>query len=165
MENLWTPWRMTYIVENTSREGCLFCELLESSDEPRYILRESAHGFLILNVYPYTAGHLMVVPYRHVASLTDLGDEERDDLLSLAAAAERAQIKAYGCRSVIGGVNMGRVAGAGVVGHVHIHLVPRRHGDAGRSEDACGSSAPPEELGTTFRRLDQALGDGARAPA
>lgn len=165
MENLWTPWRMTYIVENTSREGCLFCELLESSTEPRYILRENVHGFLVLNIYPYTAGHVMVVPYRHVAFLVDLTDEERDDLMSLAAEAERAQIEAYGCRSIIGGVNMGRVAGAGVVGHVHIHLVPRRHGDARRSETASGPPAPPEELETTFRRLRQALGDSARERA
>jgi len=157
MDNLWTPWRMTYIVENTSREGCLFCDLIDSGEEPRYILRRSRHAFLILNIYPYTIGHLMAVPYRHVDSMARLTDDERNDLMTLTAEAERALVEAYGCPRIIGGVNMGRAAGAGVVGHVHVHLVPRRERDAEQSPAVSRLTAPPEDLSVTFRRIESAL--------
>ncbi|MBD3336348.1 MAG: HIT domain-containing protein [Candidatus Eisenbacteria bacterium] len=157
MESLWTPWRMPYIQENKSRRDCLFCELLTAADGRRHILYEGRDAFLILNRYPYTAGHIMAIPYRHVASFQPLRPAELEELLGLAVRGERALVRAYGCHVVHGGVNVGRCAGAGVEGHVHIHLVPRRPGDVARSRRESGRRDPPEPLDVTYRRLKAAL--------
>ncbi|MBU1701155.1 MAG: HIT domain-containing protein [Candidatus Eisenbacteria bacterium] len=148
---------MPYILENKSHSGCLFCRLLEASQDPTYILRKGKSVFLILNTYPYTAGHIMAIPYRHAASLGSLGPEELEELLSFAARGEKALIRAYGCSLIHGGINVGRCAGAGVEGHVHIHLVPRRDGDLERSYQNSHRQTPVEALETTYSRLDEAL--------
>jgi ATP adenylyltransferase len=148
---------MPYILENKTRKGCLFCNLLESQEKPKYILKKSTHGFLILNVFPYTSGHLMAIPYHHRESLASLSPEEMRDLMSMVALGERALLRAYGCSVIHGGVNVGHAAGAGVQGHVHIHLVPRREGDSEASRRDADRPTPREPLDASFERLARAL--------
>jgi ATP adenylyltransferase len=125
MQTLPTPWRMEYIRRGPSQGGCIFCDLLASpgTDEERFILRRDPEAFLVLNIYPYTPGHLMAVPYRHAPNLGALAAEELDALWRLSQLGERMLRRAYGCRSVQIGANLGRAAGAGVPAHVHLHVV------------------------------------------
>jgi ATP adenylyltransferase len=155
--SLYTPWRMAYILENKGSTGCLFCKLLDSSEDPPYLLRGGRHTFLILNTYPYTAGHIMAIPYRHARSLGALEADELEELLDFTARGERALVRAYGCPVIHGGVNVGRCAGAGVEGHVHVHLVPRRDGDLERSQNDANRREPLEPLDTTHARIMDAL--------
>jgi ATP adenylyltransferase len=157
MDYLWTPWRMAYITGQARRPGCLFCHLTTRRPRPREILREGRHGFLILNTYPYTSGHVMAVPYRHVEHLSQLRKEEAGELWSLILQAERALVRAYAPLRIHAGINIGRCAGAGVEGHLHVHLVPRHPQELTGSGEA--SPVPPEELQVTRRRLLEALGE------
>lgn len=126
MEPLWTPWRMRYIQAIKSGNRCVFCEeVLGDGVEPDLVIHRGRHAFVVMNLYPYTTGHLMVVPYRHVASLSELGPEETEETTLLLQRAEQVVETAFGVRRHHVGINLGRCAGAGVEGHLHIHLVPR----------------------------------------
>lgn len=126
MEPLWTPWRMRYIQAIKSGNRCVFCEeVLGEGVDPDLVIHRGRHAFVVMNLYPYTTGHLMVVPYRHVASLSELGPEETEEATALLQRAEHAVEAAFGARRHHVGINLGRCAGAGVEGHLHIHLVPR----------------------------------------
>jgi ATP adenylyltransferase len=157
MRILSTPWRMAYIKRDQRGEGCIFCGLLTDArtDEERFILHREAEAFLVLNIYPYTPGHLMAVPYRHAAGLGGLSASELEALLRLAQLGERALRRSFGCRSVHVGANIGRAAGAGVPGHVHLHVVgwPER----GLWERWADAQAPPETLRETYARLRASL--------
>src|SRR3990167_7459989 len=127
MERLWAPWRKAYIRPKARKEkGCLFCRLLaEKQDARNFILKRSASSFAILNLYPYNNAHVMVVPKRHVDSLAALSDREKLDWLALydeVLAALKKALKPHGFNV---GMNLGRVAGAGVPHHIHLHIVPR----------------------------------------
>lgn len=124
MHELFTPWRMRYIVSNREGASCVFC--LESNADPGqyFILHRGSSCFVILNVYPYTLGHLMVVPHRHVGRLSDLKPAEMEEMSMLLRASERnLRVGGFG-QQFCTGVNLERPAGAGVVGHLHAHLVP-----------------------------------------
>lgn len=159
MRYLTTPWRMKYVISTARCKGCVFCDLLaqDANDADRFILQRGEHSFLVLNIYPYTPGHLMAVPYRHVATLGELQPEEIEELLDFCRRAEAALRRAYGCRSVHGGANLGRAAGAGVPGHLHFHLVAWPAGQLWQRWAT--AEEPPEALPQTYARLAHLLGE------
>ena len=165
MDILWTPWRMPYIENPIPEEGCLFCNRLKLDDGPEsLILVRSELAFVILNRYPYTNGHLMTVPVAHRASLEDLSAEEMAGLMTLTQRALVALRKLYGADNFNVGANIGRAAGAGVAGHVHLHVVPRWPGDTNFMSALAHTRVVPEELETTYRRL-KATWEGLDADA
>ncbi|HNW58266.1 MAG TPA: HIT domain-containing protein [bacterium] len=129
MDKLWAPWRMEYI-EQEKPQGCIFCDKpRETRDRENLILYRGTECFVIMNFYPYNNGHLMVVPYRHTADLEGLTQAERLEMMSLlgrCAGILTAQMHAQGFNI---GMNLGRVAGAGIDEHLHFHIVPRWNGD------------------------------------
>ena len=156
MRNLWSPWRMKYLLALPS-EGCIFCDRAVAGNEASdQVLLRARHHYVILNIYPYTAGHLMLVSNRHVPRTADLAPEERVEMAELVATIERAVGTAYGADGANIGFNLGRCAGAGVEGHLHLHYVPRRKGDAD-DESARTALDPPEPLAATFERLRTAF--------
>ncbi len=157
MDRLWAPWRMEYLMSDKT-DGCIFCDKpLEGDDRKNFILKRSEHSFIILNAYPYNSGHLMVAPFRHVASLSELAPEERSDLMELLAHAEVVLGRAYEPHGMNVGINMGHCAGAGVPGHVHVHIVPRWEGDTNFTSVVGETRVLPELLDETYTRLQSHL--------
>ncbi len=153
MKRLWAPWRMQYLV-GEKEEGCIFCsKIAESHDEENYILYRGEWGFLILNLYPYTNGHMMAVPYQHVASLEQLDAETLTELMLLVNKGLAALRQAMSPQGFNIGVNIGEVAGAGVASHVHIHIVPRWGGDTNFMPVLDETRVIPELLDQTYERL------------
>ncbi len=129
MEHLWSPWRMEYILSE-KKEGCPFCEELEKPDSPEnLIVHRSKYCFVILNRYPYTNGHLMVIPYVHRATLEELTPEIRAEMMELTSRATAVLGAVYQPQGFNLGLNIGEAAGAGILDHIHIHIVPRWSGD------------------------------------
>lgn len=136
--------------------GCIFCEAAEPAGEPArngLVLIRGRLSYVILNLYPYTNGHLMVVPNRHVASLAGLDEGEMQELMQFARDAEVALTEAYQAQGINVGINLGRAAGAGILDHVHIHLVPRWVGDTNFMSVVGDTRVLPEDLGATAERL------------
>lgn len=157
MERLWAPWRMEYLMQDEPH-GCIFCDKpAESEDETNLILVRTPFSFIILNAYPYNNGHLMVAPFRHAATLNELPAEERADLTEAVALAERVLERAYHPQGMNVGVNIGHCAGAGVPGHVHVHIVPRWEGDTNFMPVLGEVRVLPESLRETYERLRAAL--------
>lgn len=153
MEILWAPWRMRYVAGDRPA-ACVFCKgLSEDDDRKNLILCRGDTGFVILNAYPYSPGHLLVVVNRHVAGLEDLTEAEGLELVRLAQralAAVRAALRPDGFNL---GANLGRVAGAGIEGHFHLHVVPRWDGDTNFMPVIGFVKVLPEDLESTFARL------------
>jgi ATP adenylyltransferase len=156
MERLWAPWRLEYIKRADEDDGCVFCRAAAGPDEQNLILHRGEHAFALLNKYPYASGHLMVAPYRHVGEFSELGVEEALDLHRLARQALAALTAAYGPHGYNLGWNLGRVAGAGVVDHVHEHVVPRWGGDTNFMPVLADVKVIPEHLAETRSRLADA---------
>lgn len=159
MKQLWTPWRLPYIL-SAKQEGCIFCDFLEqdvSHDRDNLILLRGERAFLMLNKYPYNNGHLMALPYRHAASLEDLLPEEQADLMALTALSIRALRHAMMPEGFNIGYNIGKVAGAGVKDHVHCHVVPRWNGDTNYMPVLAEVRVIPQALSDTYDQLKQAL--------
>src|SRR2546427_7410251 len=129
MERLWSPWRLPYVTGTGSVDGCIFCDARGSvspqSSRDDLVLFRGRVSYVVLNLYPYNNGHLMVVPNRHVATLEATDPEERDELMCFTRHAEIALTEAYTPQGLNIGINLGRPAGAGVVDHLHVHVVPR----------------------------------------
>ncbi len=160
MERLWAPWRMEYIRNADKVEGCIFCLFpAEQEDEARLILLRGKYAFIILNAYPYSNGHLMITPYRHTANLDDLSDEEMLELMRLTRRAVNLLKKAFRPDGFNIGVNMGRVAGAGIADHVHIHVVPRWNGDTNFMPVLGDVRVMPESLEAVYRQLSEAMNE------
>lgn len=161
MERLWTPWRMEYIKSATTDDepdGCIFCDLPGSGDDERtLILTRSARAFVILNRYPYNPGHLMVAPFRHVGDLAELEDQELTETVVLVRESVRALRDEWEPNGFNVGMNLGRVAGAGVPGHLHWHVVPRWHGDSNFMPVIGQTKVLPELLEETYRKLRPAF--------
>lgn len=157
MDVLWSPWRYDYISRGDQRaqDGCVFCEILNNSasDEDKFILKRAEFNFVLLNIYPYTSGHLMVVPYEHLASLDAAPKATTDEMMDLIRCAETAISQAYKPDGINIGVNLGKAAGAGVDGHVHMHVLPRWIGDANFMTAIGQTRTIPETLGDTYERL------------
>ena len=139
-------------------ESCVFCAALSAGDDRQaLILRRGNHAFLILNAFPYASGHLMAVVTRHVAGLDEATPDELSECMTLVQAAVRALRAAYKPDGFNVGVNQGRVAGAGVAGHLHLHVVPRWNGDTNFMPVVGDTKVLPESLDTTYDRLSAAL--------
>jgi ATP adenylyltransferase len=153
MDRLWSPWRSAYVTSAANGDSaCIFCDTTEPGREELVLVRGRT-AYVILNLYPYNNGHLMVVPNRHVPSLHALTDAERDELMRFARDAEVALNEAYAPQGINIGINLGRSAGAGVVDHLHIHLVPRWTGDTNFMSVIGETRVLPEDLDATKRRL------------
>jgi len=153
VEKLWAIWRMAYI-EKPEAEGCLFCRVGGAGDdEASYVLWRGEHCFAMLNAYPYNAGHLMVSPYRHVGRLVDLSPEETLEWIAATGGAEEILRRVFRAEGFNVGLNIGRCAGAGVEGHVHLHVVPRWNGDTNFMPVLADHKVLPEGLKATFEKL------------
>jgi ATP adenylyltransferase len=153
MEHLWSPWRHPYVTRTAEACGCVFCEALETDAGRTLIVSEAASAFVILNLYPYNSGHVMVAPRRHVATLAELTSDERVAVMELTRLAEMALTEAYQPQGINIGMNLGRPAGAGIVDHLHVHLVPRWVGDTNFMSVVGQVRVLPEELPRTAERL------------
>lgn len=157
---LFTPWRMSYLTgaPPSGAGGCLFCDLPGLGDTEALIVERGRSVFAVLNRYPYSNGHVLVAPYAHRATLPELTREERIDLIDLSARVEEALRAEYAPGGLNAGLNLGKCAGAGVPGHLHMHLVPRWDGDTSFMTVVSGTRVVPEDLEVTFRRLRARLG-------
>jgi ATP adenylyltransferase len=131
MDKLWAPWRMKYIsTVDDKKEGCIFCKKpFENKDKENLILLRTPHSFVIMNRFPYNNGHLLVVPNRHTAHFHDLTDPEKLDLMQTMDRAIQCLQKVLHPDGFNTGMNLGRIAGAGIAEHIHMHIVPRWNGD------------------------------------
>lgn len=158
MDYIWTPWRYRYVADASKDSRCIFCDALDAGDDRRMlIVLRGAKNFVILNRYPYTSGHVMVVPYVHVANLADTEPETLAEMMQMAQRIERALGNTYHPQGYNLGMNLGRAAGAGVTGHIHLHVLPRWAGDANFMTVTGETRVEPEELSVTFERLRKAL--------
>ena len=152
-KQLWAPWRLEYIEQADEQSGCVFCLAAEGDDEERHVVHRGERAFVMLNKFPYNSGHLMIAPFRHVAELAALEEPEALEVHRLAAAALEALGAEYDPQGYNLGWNLGRVAGAGVVDHVHLHVVPRWDGDTNFMPVLGDVKVLPEHLSETRRRL------------
>jgi len=159
MQHLWTPWRMSYLRGETMPvSGCLFCQLLaQDHDVENLILYRGAHIVVILNRYPYSNGHLMLVPSAHVPSLEELAEPALAELMRLTQVALRSLRDVYQPQGFNIGVNIGAAAGAGIPDHVHQHVLPRWGGDTNFMTTVGRTRIIPDELETTYTRLAEVL--------
>lgn len=153
MERLWSPWRLAYVTGSGEPSGCIFCAAATRGGRDDLMVHRGAACFVVLNLYPYNNGHLMVVPNRHFPSLADASHEELVELIELTRRAEIALTEAYRPHGMNIGINLGRPAGAGIVDHVHVHLVPRWNGDTNFMSVVGNVRVLPEELQQTADRL------------
>lgn len=157
MKRLWAPWRMAY-VGGAAAAGCIFCAARSGHDRKHLVLHRAPHAFLILNAYPYTPGHVMAVVNRHVGTLAEATDAELGDAMRLVGAATTALQIEYRAEGFNIGVNQGRVAGAGVEDHLHVHVVPRWPGDVNFMPVLGEVRVLPESLEATWERMRGRLG-------
>jgi ATP adenylyltransferase len=157
MEHLWAPWRMKYIeIAQKGSDECFLCQLpKEDNDEANLILHRGKLNFIIMNSFPYNAGHLMVAPYRQAGSLEELTDDELKEHFELVRLATKVLKKTFKAEGFNIGINMGRVAGAGVGDHIHTHIVPRWWGDANFMPVVGDTKVVNEALSDTYRKLKQ----------
>lgn len=154
MKHLWAAWRMKYISKAEPEEGCVFCNALAKPDNAEnLIVARGAGAFLILNKFPYTSGHIMIVPFQHSDSLELLDAPTRSEMMELVSRALVVLRLVYSAQGFNVGVNIGAAAGAGVPGHVHIHIVPRWSGDTNFISTIGGVRVLPEELEQTYQRI------------
>jgi ATP adenylyltransferase len=156
VERIWAPWRLEYIEHADEQDGCVFCRAAELSDEDGLVLHRGEKAFALLNKFPYASGHLMVAPYRHVGDFGDLEDDEALEIHRLASQGLAALAEVYAPDAYNLGWNLGRPAGAGVVDHVHQHVVPRWSGDTNFMPVLADVKVLPEHLSETRRRLAEA---------
>jgi ATP adenylyltransferase len=154
MHRLWTPWRLPYVTGATGRvSGCIFCDALARIESEPLVVHRGRTSYVILNKFPYNNGHLMIVPNRHVGRLVDLDPEELAELGRLTQAAEGVLTRAYDPHGFNMGLNLGKPAGAGVLDHLHMHVVPRWHGDTNFMSTVGETRVLPEELEQTSARI------------
>jgi ATP adenylyltransferase len=159
MDYLWTPWRYTYVSTAEKATGCIFCDKpAENNDAKNFILHRAEHCFLILNAFPYTSGHFMIVPYAHVDELRKLESVVAAEMMTLAQRMETVLRDLYSPDGINLGMNIGKAAGAGVAGHIHLHMLPRWVADASFMTVVGETRVLPETLETTYERMKQKLG-------
>lgn len=153
MKRLWAPWRMPYL-KNSQPKGCIFCvKTKQNDDRANLILHRGRLAFVMMNLYPYSNGHLLVSPYRHVGSLEDLDPATLSDLMRTAQQALRAVRLVFKPDAFNLGINQGREAGAGIEAHVHLHIVPRWNGDTNFMPVLTDTRVIPEHLESSYDKL------------
>ncbi|MGB9611135.1 MAG: HIT family protein [Bryobacteraceae bacterium] len=161
MDRLWSPWRYHYVSTVSPGDECIFCaKAREDRDEENLILIRGRLNYALLNLFPYTTGHLMITPYRHVAQLEDLTDEESFELIQMTRQAVRCLRSVYRPQGFNLGMNLGECAGAGIAGHLHMHVLPRWTGDANFMTTIAETRVMPEDLRETWRKLSAAFRSG-----
>jgi ATP adenylyltransferase len=158
VDRLWSPWRYEYIASGSAvseSNGCVFCRLRDDpdKDEANFVIHRAAHSFIVLNIYPYISGHLLIVPYEHVSELDVAAKETTDELMDLTKRCQTALREAYQPTGFNIGMNLGRSAGAGIVDHIHIHILPRWIGDTNFTTAVSNTRVIPEDLATTYQKL------------
>ncbi len=154
MDRLWSPWRFNYVSKAEISRGCLFCDKpAEQDDRKNLIVYRGNRTFVILNLFPYTAGHLMIAPYAHIATLQDASDEIATEMIRQARLAEKHLRAIYKPEGLNMGINLGDCAGAGVAGHLHMHVLPRWCGDANFMTTIGETRVLPEDINVTFEKL------------
>ena len=150
---LWAPWRLEYIQQADELEGCVFCLAAAGEDEETLVVHRGVHAFALLNRFPYSSGHLMVAPYRHLDEFGRLSDEEVLELHRLAEGGMAALAETFAPQGYNVGWNLGRIAGAGVIDHIHLHVVPRWAGDTNFMPVLADVKVLPEHLTETRAKL------------
>jgi len=157
LQRLWSPWRYEYIAAGGKRSEaqCVFCSIRDDpeNDEINFVLHRGEHNFVVLNIYPYISGHLLIVPYEHVGDLDRASKETTDDLMDLTKRSQSALRDAYGAPGFNIGMNLGSAAGAGIADHIHIHIMPRWAGDTNFMSTVGETRVIPEDLRTTYEKL------------
>jgi ATP adenylyltransferase len=156
MKHIWSPWRMEYIDNHGKEDGCAFCSAVALEDGPEnLIVYRGKNAFVILNRYPYTSGHVMVVPFRHEASLEMLEGVERAEMMELTAKSTGVLKSVYQTTAFNVGMNIGEAAGAGIKEHIHVHVVPRWVGDTNFMSSLASTRVLPESLGDAWTRIQK----------
>ena len=154
MDYIWTPWRYTYIASVHKTTGCIFCDLLRANDDEKtLIVHRGEFNFIILNAFPYTSGHTMVVPYEHIDRLHLLPEAAATEMMALTRRLEQVLIELYQPDGVNMGMNIGKAAGAGIAGHIHMHILPRWVADSNFMTVVGETRMIPETLDETYRKL------------
>lgn len=154
MDYLWSPWRMKYIMQNESNSDCVFCSApAQEESVQNLVVAHAQHAFIIMNRYPYTSGHIMVVPYQHQPSFEDISVEARAEMMELLVRGMALLRAVYNPEGYNVGANIGAAAGAGIAAHFHFHIVPRWKGDTNFMSSLAGTRVLPESLEDTYRRL------------
>ena len=156
MEFIWSPWRYQYVTSADKTPGCVFCRVLEEDDNEKNLeVHRAPLNFVILNRFPYTSGHLMIVPYKHESSLLGLDQATSTEMMELAKLSQKALEAEYQPDGYNIGLNLGKCAGAGIAAHVHMHVVPRWTGDANFVSVISETRILPEELSRSFEKLSK----------
>jgi len=159
MDYLWTPWRYAYVTQPGQQPACIFCEALKRNrDEETFILHRGRRNFILLNHYPYTTGHAMVAPFAHGGELAEADPDTLAEMMQLCQRLQLALAAEYKPDAYNIGMNLGRVAGAGVSGHLHMHVLPRWSGDTSFMTTVGETRIEPEELSVTFQKLRRHFG-------
>ncbi|MCZ6491657.1 MAG: HIT domain-containing protein [Acidobacteria bacterium] len=158
MDYLWSPWRYQYVTQQAPSEGCVFCAKIQDkpqqeNDEENFVLHRGRNNFVILNLFPYTSGHLMVVPYSHIGQLSAADDATWAEMMALTRKAEQALQQSYRPDGINLGMNLGKSAGAGIAEHIHMHVLPRWHADSNFVTVIGETRVLPEALADTYRKL------------
>ncbi len=164
MDHLWSPWRYRYVSRAAEAGGCIFCEMAPAGrDEENFVVHRGRRNFVLLNLYPYSNGHLMIAPYAHAATLEEAGEEAVGEMMLLAREAARHLGALYRPKGLNLGMNVGECAGAGVAGHIHMHVLPRWPGDVNFMTTIGETRVIPEELRVSWSRLAEAFRGGGLA--
>lgn len=158
MDYLWTPWRYAYVSTAEKASGCVFCDVVKAGDDEKVlIVHRGEHCYVILNAYPYTPGHVMVVPYAHMDELQKLPPETAIEMMTLSQRMETVLRELYHPDGINLGMNIGKAAGAGIAGHVHMHVLPRWVADGNFMSVVGETRILPETLDVTWGRMRKAL--------
>ncbi len=157
MKRIWAPWRIEYILQS-KKEGCFLCDIVDDDrDRNNLLLKRHEHVYLLMNRYPYNNGHLMVAPYRHISTLEDLDPDESDELMKVTREAVRTLKKSIRADGFNIGMNLGKVAGAGLEDHLHMHIVPRWNGDTNFMPVTGETKVMPQDLCELWDQLHPAF--------
>jgi ATP adenylyltransferase len=159
MDHLWSPWRYKYVSQAGPADACIFCEKAAArNDAENFIIHRARKNFILLNLYPYTNGHLMIAPYEHVATPEEAAEETLLEMMLLVRKTVKHLRDVYHPQGLNIGMNLGECAGAGVAGHIHMHVLPRWTGDASFMTAVGETRVLPEDLNVTYRKLIEAFG-------
>jgi ATP adenylyltransferase len=154
MDTIWSPWRRAYVSSGARDPQCVLCRSLErASEKDSLVVHAGAHNFVVMNLYPYNAGHVMIAPRRHIGSLSEASPEELSDMMGLARRMEQVLAEAYTPDGINLGMNLGKAAGAGIADHIHLHVVPRWVGDTNFMTTVGGTRVIPEDPAEACVRL------------